>query len=155
MRKKRQHVTLASFNIYPEYKRLHYRVHVWRTRDEMVAYLRASHTEPGEHCEAMVQTFWRERVTSTGRVVASPRCGDIHFYQDALSEEIISHEMAHATLGWARRIRLGTSPLVERGGGGPVCGDEERFFYANGRLNLQCRAGLREAGFVVALSPHT
>jgi hypothetical protein len=84
---------------------------------------------------ALCSRWTRTRTTGTGRTRTLPEMGEILFVAPLIDHEVISHEVAHAAIGWAQRIGIrpfGTGTDCQYAGP-----DEERYCYALGRMVLQ------------------
>jgi hypothetical protein len=68
------------------------------------------------------------------RSVRRDRCvAEVNFYHARIGTEIVTHEIFHATMAWARRVGFTFQRLGEKA----VNQDEERLAYAHGDM---CRA---------------
>jgi hypothetical protein len=129
---------VACFRIYPESPRgLFYTVKLFATELAMREYLIADDIDRSAAygARALCSRWTRTRTTGTGRTRTLPEMGEILFVAPLIDHEVISHEVAHAAIGWAQRI--GIRPFAT----GTDCQyagpDEERYCYALGRMVLQ------------------
>jgi hypothetical protein len=129
---------LACFRVFPEpSSRLFYRVRVFATPVTLGEYLRSDDIDRSAAygARALCSRWTRTRTTGTGRTRTLPEMGEILFVAPLIDHEVISHEVAHAAIGWAQRI--GIRPFAT----GTDCQyagpDEERYCYALGRMVLQ------------------
>lgn len=131
-------MSVVRFRLYPESRRgLYVAVHVWPTAKAMRRkYGGRREVRVDGYCSPYV----RQRVDASGRWRTMPVVADVHFHRKRLSMEVVTHELFHATLAWARRVRFDFSRLSD--GANPINADEERLTYAHGRL---CRAFMNRA----------
>jgi hypothetical protein len=124
---------VATFRVYPDWpSRLHYRVRVFRTVAEMLAYVRRGRDprQIGRFCKGLVRTW--TRISFKGRRSwTAPEMGEIVLAKNWLGSELLSHESTHAALGWARRRKLN---LQAEGRGRDVSREEERLCYGLGKI---------------------
>ncbi len=127
---------ITSFRIYPERRGLHFLVYVWPTKSAMLAHFRREHLHADRRTVAQCSTYRRLKVDAAGRMRTSPRMGEISFHLGRVTAEVLSHEVAHAALGWARRIgiRLSDAEGSGRTSQGLVSDAEERYCYGLGRM---------------------
>jgi hypothetical protein len=120
----------VTFRVYPERGRQYYQVHIWPTRTTMREYLRDCQVGRGWR-DVLAFVLWRE-VKGRGR--RSHCIGEIHFNRRDLGPEIVTHEVAHAALEWARRQNLDIDDTSD-----PTAAnaDEERLCDAIGSLTAQ------------------
>jgi hypothetical protein len=128
-------VTPVRFRLYPESRRgLYLAVFVWPTRASMQRRWGPHPPRTDGFCHPfIVQQFvggrWRTR----------PVVAEVHFHRARLSMEVVTHELFHATIAWARRIRFDFARLNAEDS---INEDEERLTYAHGRL---CREFMNRA----------
>jgi hypothetical protein len=60
-----------------------------------------------------------------------PEFAEVNLYRDRLTMEIVTHELFHATMAWARRVRFPVARLVAADA---VNDDEERLTYVHSTL---------------------
>jgi hypothetical protein len=129
---------LQLFRVYPEGRRLYFRVYLWATLREMRGYVR-------EAWEIYDRRAWAWTIADdaycadTGKKL--PLLGEIHLSRRHSPPEIIAHEVGHAVIAWAQRIRV---PIVDDPEDDR--GHEERFCYATGRMNQRILDALRRGG---------
>lgn len=114
------------FRLYPDKGSLHYLVNIWPTKALMIRHLRINGWRPGNGCAGMCSSYRRIR----GERLL-PRCGEINLYRRWLNAEVVSHEIGHAVLGWARRIGF---DVTKESDGHRVSNEEEIFCHALGRM---------------------
>lgn len=127
---------ILSMRVYPEGRSLYYLVNVWPTKKAMQEHCRTVNGYVGRNYAALVNSFHVSMVGSNGRTRTGPIMGEINFNRKALGGEIVAHEMTHAALGWARRIKLNFDGILTQSGGA-CCANEERFCYALGSMARQ------------------
>lgn len=120
---------IAKFRLYPEAPHgLYVLVTVWPSREELHA--NCSCIEKGEHegcCSGLTITSFPEG----GPPRTAALCAEVHLWWEKLTMQVITHELFHATMAWARRIRFRWQRL---GDDDAVNDEEERLAYAHGRL---------------------
>jgi hypothetical protein len=129
---------VACFRIFPESPRgLFYTVKLFATELAMRDYLIADDIDRSAAygARALCSRWTRTRTTASGRTRTLPDMGEILFVVPRIDAEVVSHEVAHAAIGWAQRIGLhpfGSDRHPQYAGP-----DEERYCYALGRMVLQ------------------
>lgn len=140
---------LASFRIYPEpgVSPFYFGVRVFVDQHAIRAYLRQhpvrrTFARGGE----AVCTTW-DWPTRSGAL--APNLGEILFPCRSLNSKTVSHECAHAAIGWARRLKLRPvdDPQVDENT--TVTADEERYCTALGLLVKQITEQLHVRHLVV------
>lgn len=77
-------------------------------------------------------------VKDDGSSRLSPMFAEVNLCKPHLGIGLVSHELLHASLAYARRCRLDGTPIFDRGDhGGPVEPQEEWLCYAHGELVSQ------------------
>jgi hypothetical protein len=125
--------TAISFRIYPaSTTSLYFKVIIHPTRKLMKAeIIKQAKVFKSSKLQAVVKRNRFHAITHGFKLeyVKSKRplpiLGEIHFYATYIPPEIISHEMVHAGMNWARRLQL------------DVWKDEERLAYAVGAMTQQ------------------
>ncbi len=125
------------FRIHPECRSLYVIVKVWPDKVSMIKGLQAEYGKAyaDEHADAdglggSLDVWNFAGKDKPGR--KKPICGEIACHRERLNLEVVTHEVAHVALGWARRIGL---VIKDAGSAGPhVSPEEERFCYAVGRM---------------------
>lgn len=127
-------VPKGFFNIHPEDKSLFYRVFVWRTYGAMrkVNGFKTAHGS----CHT-----WN--VYECGKRVfrLKAELGEIHLCVKSLGAGVVSHEMAHGALGYARRVGIkmddATTLNKDAACDYMVSDEEERFVWLLGNMVRQ------------------
>lgn len=122
------------FRLYPEKQTLFFIVHVWLTQKAMHRRLKKLGIPHSEHTQGTCSAWRRYK---NGAAVPDRRTrdiGELNFHRGLLNAEIVSHEIAHAMVQWARRMRV--DPLTDAGDD-DESSDNERFCYATGRMMAQ------------------
>lgn len=137
--------------VYPAAKGgLYARVHVWATRAELHAHLRAIHSGGRSlirKCHASWSGYYVLRITKkTGHHRSLMAFGELNFYRAQIGTETVVHEMLHATLAWARRLALPIELVRGETNDGLVDPVEERLCYAQGWMTRQFVTRARKAG---------
>lgn len=120
----------VHFRLYPHAKSgLYVMVNVWPTRKEMLAQW-GEGRGAGRTCQGFCSPI---HVTdySKGRARKQPIVAEVHLWRDHLSMMVVTHELFHASLAWARRVgfdfgRLDDEDSINR--------DEERLTYAHSNM---------------------
>lgn len=122
----------VKFRLYPEKQsRLHALVYVWPTRKEMLEAWRArNYRRAGRTCQGFCSPVevWDFR-KGTGR--KQPLFAEVHVWRGKLTMAVVTHEMFHAAIAWARRVRFNFSRLHAEDS---INDDEERLTYAHSNL---------------------
>lgn len=119
------------FRLYPESKSLYFVVNVWPDHKTMVRYLASIGKRGHSDTIALASGYYRTKVRPGRPDRLSPICGEINCNRLEINAEIVSHEIAHLAITWAKRIKL--DPMTEPKDG--CCSAEnERFCYALGLM---------------------
>jgi len=127
------------------------RVQVWPTKKSFLAYLNESQRSNGRRfgytCEGTCsrEERWFVPARKTGRPARKDRCfAEVNLWKGKLGMEVVTHELFHATMAWAWRVKFPFDSLAEKTS---KMVDEERITYVHGRLCKQLVAkGLRPGG---------
>lgn len=130
--KKVSFVGCKVFRIYPEGRHLRYDVFIHDTKKEM--HLWQFPIKPDFRAIVNEHTIYRNGKRK--RMVALRTIGEIHFYRRQIGAYVVSHELLHAALGWARKIKLDFNPIMLRDGGF-AHPNEEALCEVHGRLMQQ------------------
>lgn len=150
----RKAVSPVKFRLYPEPRiagsgtratnRLYVLVKVWPTARAMRAYARRSGDadSAGRNVHGYCANYriidYRKAKPRT-----KPMFAEVNMYRGKLTMECIAHELLHATIQWARRVKFDFWRLDATDS---VNADEERFVYAHGRLCRQFMSRAIDAG---------
>lgn len=123
--------------LYPERSRaLYVRVQVWPTQAAMLAYVNEHHvTIHGNafgrrtHGTCSRHEVYRIRKGHPRRKARC--CAEVNLHKGWLGMGTVSHELLHATVAWAYRVRFPFENLRSERGVGM---DEERLCYAHGNI---------------------
>jgi hypothetical protein len=123
------------FRLYPERRYLYFVGAIWETLLHMHWYLESVGVENLAyqigHVSATTTGLCRDykatRQRRNGTVCLSGQCGEVHLSREDLSADLVAHELTHATINWARRVRI--NPLAKTGSA-----DNERFCRAVGSM---------------------
>lgn len=124
-----------TFRLYPEKRTLYFAVNVWPTRKAMISRLRELAVNVHDGMQAACSTWERTKYRKGKPARKRPVCGELNFHRERLSIEIASHEITHATVGWARRMQI--DPMTIDDDVAAESDDNERFAYAQGRMVAQ------------------
>lgn len=127
---------LNTFRLVPEPERpggLYVLVRVWPTLAAMHEAVRWHGGSVSARARGYAAGIVSIDVDRRGRERVLPVCADVHLTRGHLGTEVVVHEMTHAALAWARRVRFPFEKLTER----PVNEHEERLAYAVGELAKQ------------------
>jgi len=147
-----------KFRLYPEpgKSRLFVRAIVFRRRKDQLAFWKLMGDRIGRSAGAAHSEI--ERYLPSGR--KDGLIGIAVFRHSTLGAGLVTHELMHAVSAWARRKRIPTASLGERGGDGiiPPNAPEERMAQAIGQMTAQfwrkaIAAGLAEP--ILPLVPRT
>lgn len=136
-----------TFRVYPDGKsELFYRVNVWKNIKAM-----QKHCSPWIKLEDNVQgvcSSWTSWLYEKGKEKKSYELGEINFVNKHLNMEVISHEAAHAALGFCRRKRIDVTQHRVHGKKAPmkIVDGEEQFCYALGWIVASICYGLKLVG---------
>ncbi len=86
---------------------------------------------------------WGRRLAYCTGLLSGPCVADVHFVRRRLGMEVTTHELFHATMAWARRVRF---PFARLGADDAVNADEERLTYVHGWLCRQFAVRAWDAG---------
>jgi len=138
----------VKFRLYPENRSLFCPVHVWPDKAAMLAYFRRDRGKrfAEAHADAAAVASGREvyRVLPGKPMRKTGEFCEINCHRGELTEEIVSHEVAHAALRWRSRVGLAVGRDDDFGGHEDVSDAEERFCYALGRMVKQFTSNLRK-----------
>lgn len=128
------------FRLYPEGRRLYFEVRIYATKRGMQRAIRQSDrwlgiTSEWAQAEAVCRSFKHQRFVR-GRWRTGPPCGVLFLHRGRLGAGIVAHEIAHAAVQYARRVRL-SGRRVWRSVGGDEAQPNERFARITGDLNAQ------------------
>lgn len=125
-----------TFRLYPEGRYRYCLVKVWPNHRTMVPYLMGLHpARRGEYRSTQGLHTSTERWKHAGdRLRKSGIFGELNLHRGRIDTEIASHEIAHAGIAWARRVRI--NPISPSGQQWESA-DNERFCYAMGRMMAQ------------------
>lgn len=126
------------FSVKPETRGPRIDVWVWPTYGALRARARGLGLRYYRKCLAFTQVF------------AEPQKGmfaEIHLCEKALSAEIVSHEAAHAVLGWAHLKGFAPKVLDVGWDDGRVTDHEERLCYALGKVVQDITTELWDRGY--------
>lgn len=85
--------------------------------------------------DAITRPWTRSVVQKNGRKTKLPDCGQILFSLPCVGAGLVSHEMTHAAIRWAERVRLGARRVFNGAKSRAGVSDEhERFCQAQGQL---------------------
>lgn len=125
-------------------------VRVWPTKKAMLAHLNQTHHrgnkrgKASRRTEGTCSTVYRIKVSKSGRSRRSPCVAEVNLHRGRLGIEVITHELFHATMGWAKRVKLALEQVDELSRGTEL---EERIAYVHGTMNRQfVDRGLRPGG---------
>lgn len=133
---------VVRFRLYPEASNgLYVLVNVWPTAAAMRRYAKTSGSQEsaGRGVHGYCAGYRVVRVRPGRPHRTEPVVGEVNLHARRLGMEVVTHELFHATMQWARRIRFDFTQL---GAEDAVNEDEERLTYAHGRL---CRAFVTRA----------
>lgn len=143
---------MRQFKLFPEQGQpLYFEVRIYETRRRMLRALRRNDDFVGRRGDwsgslAVCRSF--ETLKLEGRRWrATPRIGVIFFMRRHLGAGLVSHEMAHAAVQWARDVGL-SGRSVWAGSGNMEDAPNERFARVVGELNRQfwCARQTRHRG---------
>jgi hypothetical protein len=125
--------TPIRFRLYPERKTLYFEVRIWEDQEAMKGGInrwvqkRTKTVNMLGLCVA--DHFYRKSKDGTKRL--SAQCGTIDLRRDQLHSDTVAHEIAHAAVQWARRMKI--QPM-DHPGAGFEPKDNERFADAIGNM---------------------
>ena len=129
---------MVTFRLYPEPGRtLYVRINVHPTKKAMRAHVRGldgegiSRPSGTDRHAAGFSTPWHVLYISPKRCRRDPCIAEVNLCRTELTMRIVTHELLHATMEWARRIRF---PFSRLGDDDQVNEEEERIAYAHCRL---------------------
>lgn len=120
---------LISFRVYPENRSLYAQVNIWHSKNSSP--LSRRHAASCWPCESY-------RVTPQNKARKQGLFAELTFYRERLGVGVISHEMTHAAVLWARR-----RGLIDDVSENPA---EERFASAVGEMCRQFTQRCYELG---------
>lgn len=95
-----------TIRLYPERdSTLYVRVHVWPTRRAMLAFLRRTGRPLGTETVAVCTGTERWKVVGD-RLRKNGQVAEVNFFRARLGTQVVTHELFHATLAWARRAKI-------------------------------------------------
>lgn len=124
------------FRLYPEptRSRLYVRVNVWPTLASMRAFRRAQGIPTSRHTLGSCTQYDCYSVSRRGPARKKPIFAEINLARGYMGMEVVTHEITHATIAWARRVGLPIAQLLSGDNTGRVSDVEERFAYVHGRM---------------------
>lgn len=138
---------VARFRVYPSPKQSYYFIiHVWKNRTQMHRQKGRSRNKYEACC---IPQEWKYRNK------LDPQIGELNFHLNCLDEWIISHEMTHAAVAWAKKVKLDTDfirgqnkfddpKIAKRHGSINIDSPEELFCYAQSNLVLAFNARIKK-----------
>lgn len=138
------------FRLYPEEGRtLYVRVHVHETlkalreRSRELQAMGMSSDYVGRRCQGFVTEWQRWWIDENGRSRRDPCIAEVNVARRYCTMRIITHELQHATLAWARRVDFAFTMLY---GNIRDMDQEERICYMHGDLCNDFVVRAQEAG---------
>jgi hypothetical protein len=126
------------FKVYPENKSLYCEVHIFDTKEEMYAF--DNNTDKDYEAKFIGIDHWIVKGKKNNPSVRkTPFYGILVFFKDQCGGGVVSHEMTHATLAWARRKKFDLTRLADEPDDNPVhvSSAEEDFAWVLGNLVSQ------------------
>jgi hypothetical protein len=121
--------------LYPERRRgLYVLIQVWPTKRDLVRYSRESNHRIGRDGIALCNQLTIINYGRARRPRMLPIFAEVNFWRKRIGMEVITHELFHATLAWARRIKFPWDRLHAEDS---VNAEEERLTHVHGRLCSQ------------------
>lgn len=129
---------IARFRLYPEARRgLYVRVLVFATSAELRAACREWGDRRWRRTAGMCAAYDRFRIYGRSDPRKPRRLlefATVFLSRDNLTMRIVSHELAHASVAWAKRVGLDFKKLVRTSAGVDASSEEERFVSVFGVL---------------------
>lgn len=144
---------IAGFKVYPReddgWDHFYY-VRVFRGVRSMRLFINKGNNRRGASLECLgFCSSWHRlsRITlERGRIKTDLKLGEIMLNRENLGARVVTHEMTHAALGYARAMGLSVNKLGPNAGS--VSGDEEIVCYAVGDMTARAYRRLYEYGLV-------
>lgn len=136
------------FRLRPETGSLYVRVHVYETLDGLRSRSRWLHRHGfssdfvGRRCRGFVTDWQRWWVPRHGKTRRDQCVAEVNLAWRFSTMRIVTHEMFHATMAWARRVRVPFDSLDRE----PVNRLEERLAYVHGELCREFMVRAEAAG---------
>lgn len=121
-------------------------VNIWRTLDELRTHERRGGGWTGNlDTWAFCSTYARRKYGPDGRGVMLRDFAEVNFTPDYMGVTIVTHELLHAALGWARRSRFNFDALRRHERYDVT--EEERLCHVHSKLVHDFAHRARAAGF--------
>lgn len=113
------------------------RVNVWPSRRTLERRLRQHGVRAVDRTYAACHELEVRRFSPGRAVRRDPIVCEVNFHRRNMGVGIVSHEMLHASLAYARRLRLDLTPIAAESANGRVADVEEAIAYVHGDLVSQ------------------